>query len=598
MLRWRSIVSSAVALGMALTPLAPAVAADSLTKADYEACQTHDEAAFRTAIEAISLAALTRSLASFDYKGNVGDAWRTGGMDDIIDKRVDMAVSDVGNETSWAEKLQSLAYSEKAQDLAKAVAERVYRSEAVKTGIEAVAADVGRNIGLSLEFASQDAAGPAIACVKAFLGPRYGSAVSGAVTAQAEKEFAIDSSKGRANVSSTSVLAQSRDGITGAAILLVRRSLANMAQRVGQRIVGSVLSRLVSVAAGGIGAVLIAKDIWELRSGVLPIIANEMKSKPTKEQVQAELAKSISEQIGDHVKDVAAKTAERIVEIWKEFQRSHVKSLDLADRNSGFRTFLDLTKPANLPRLDEVVGLLLASEGEPGILKRLTDGTLDTAVNGLSTPGMDIVRETRSVDGGLKWSSVAGDLLPKVVDNEVYRRASPDDFTRASLVKLLALDDKLAIGRLAGLKREARETLFELNAGDLKLLARALDEPELGTLSGYLTGLEKKPRERILRAIALSPGKMRILASARVRDAVLASRDQASAVDMMLRADSGGPQVIMADAKLAFDGQISPILLWERHPAVSALAVVPLLVLLLLVRRIFMPRRKKTAPAP
>ena len=595
MLRMRPIVSSVMALCVALTPLAPAVAAGSLTKADYEACQTHDEAAFRTAIEAITLTALTRSLASFDYKNSASDAWRTGGMDDIIDKRVDMAVADVANETSWAEKLQSLAYSEKAQDLAKAVAERVYRSDAVKTGIEGVAADVGRKIGLSLEFASQDAAGPAIACVKAFLGPRYGSAVSAAVTLQAEKEFAIDSSKGQASVSSTSVLAQSGDGITGAAILLVRRSLANMASRVGQRIVGSVLSRLVSVAAGGIGAVLIAKDIWELRSGVLPIIATEMKSKPTKEQVQAELAKSISEQIGDHVKDVAGKTAERIVEIWKEFQRAHVKSLDLADRNAGFRTFLDVTKPANLPRLDEVVGLLLAGEGEAGILKRLTDGTLDTAVNGLTGPGMDIVRETRSVDGGLKWAAIAGDLLAKVVDNEVYRRSAPDDFTRASLVKLLALDDKLAIGRLAGLTREARETLFELNAGDLKMLARALTEPELATLSGYLTGLEKKPRERILQAIALAPGKMRILASARVRDAVLASRDQASAVDMMLRADAGGPQVILADAKLAFDGQISPVLLWERHPAVTALAVVPLLVLLALVWRVLGGRRKRAS---
>ncbi len=591
----RRIVSSLLAICLSASHALPAYAAgETLTKADYEACQTHDEGGFRKAIEAITQDALKRSLASFDYKNSVFDAWRTGGMDDIIDKRVDLAVSEVGNETSWGELLQSLAYSQKAQDLAKAVAERVYRSDAVKTGIEAVATDVGRKLGSGLEFASQDAAGPAIACVKAFLGPRYGAAVSGAVTAQAEKEFAIDSSKGAASVSTGAVLAQSSDGVTGAAILIVRRSLANMAQRIGQRMVGSVLSRLVSVAAGGIGAVLIAKDIWELRSGVLPIIAGEMKSKTTKTQVQEELAKSIADQIGEHVKDVAGKTSDRIVEIWQEFRRAHIKSLDLADRNAGFRSFLDLTKPALMPRLDEVVGLLLASEGEAGILKRLSDGTLDTAINTLTPPGMDIVRETRSVDAGLKWAAVAGDLLPKAVENEVYRRAAPEDFSKASLGRLLALDDKLAIGRLASLKRDARETLFELDANDLKTLARALAETELATLSGYLTGLEKRPRERILRAIALAPGKMHLLASARVRDAVLASRDQTSAVDMMLRADSGGPQMIMQDLKLAFDGQISPILMWERHPAIVGLAVIPLLIFLLLLRRIFGARRKVT----
>ena len=594
----RNCLSALLALSLAATGASPgASAAQSLTKADYEACQTHEESAFRAAIETITQDALKRSLGSFDYKNAVADAWRSGGMDDTIDKRVDLAVSEVGNETSWGEKLQSLADSKKAQDLAKAVAERVYRSDAVKSGIEGVAADVGRTLGLSFEFASQDAAGPAIACVKAFLGSRYGEAVSGAVTTQAEKEFGVGASKGQAQVSSTSVLAQSGDGITGAAILIVRRSLANMAQRIGQRMVGSVLSRLVSVAAGGVGTVLIAKDIWELRSGVLPIIADEMKSKATKEQVQVELAKSISEQIGDHIKDVATKSADHIVAIWQEFRRAHVKSLDLADHSEKFRGFLDQTRPANLPRLDEVVSILLAGEGELGIAKRLADGTLETAVNTMPAAGMDIARDTRSVETGLKWSAIAGDMLPKVAEQELHKHANPGDFTKVSLARLLALDDKLAVSRLGGLKRDARETLFELDAMDLKALARALTEPELSTLAGYLTGLEKAPRDRVLRAIAMAPGKMHILASARVRDAVLASRDQSYAVDMMLRADASGPAQIIADTKLAFEGQISPILIWERHPAALAFAIIPALVLLMLLRRIVMPRRRPKAEA-
>lgn len=599
----RALVSAVIALSLASGHAAPAFAgtgappAGTLTKAEYEGCQTRDDASFRAAIETITLDSLKRSLATFDYKSAVADAWRSTGMDATVDKRVDEAVGEVSKETTWSDLLQSLAYQKQAQDLAIKVAERVYKSDAIKTGVEAVATDVGRKLGSSLEFASQDAAGPAIACVKAFLGPRYGSAVAAAVTGQAEQEFSIDGSKGRATVSSGAVIAQSGAGIAGAALLIVRRQLANMAGRVGARIAGSVLSRLVSVAAGGIGAVLIAKDIWELRTGVLPIISAEMKSKATKDLVQAEIARSIADQIGEHVKELAGKTSDRIVEIWHEFRRAHLKALELADRNDGFRAFLDSTAPSNLPRLDEVVGLVLAAEGEAAVLKRLADGTLHTAVNRLAPSAIDIARETRSLESGLKWSAVAGDLLPKVVESELYRRANPDDFTKASLARLVSLDDKVAITRLASLTREAREALFDVESADLRALARALPEAELATLARYLTGLEKKPRERVLRAVAAAPEKMRILASARVRDAVLASRDQSSAVEMMLRAGASGPAEIAADARLAWAGQISPILMWERHPAATLLAIVPLFIVLLLLRRIFLPRRRPTPPA-
>ena len=609
----RKVVSLAVASAMAsasmlatVTGPHPALAAEapgSLTKSDYDACQSRDEQTFRATIENVTHASLKRSLSTFNYAGSVSDAWRSHGMDEIIDKRVDSAVTEIGNERSWAELLQSLADSKKAEELATAVAERVYRSDAIKTGIETVAADVGRTLGMSLEFASQDAAEPAITCLRAFLGPRYGETVASAVTSDAEKEFGIDAAKGRAGVSTGAVLQQSSGGLTGAAILLVRRQLANMAARISQRIVGSVLSKLVSVAAGGVGAVLIAKDIWELRSGVLPIIATEMKSKATKDLVKAELAKSIGEQIGEHLKELAAKSAGRIVEIWQEFRRAHAKALELAERDPKFRAFLDGTAAKNLPRLDEVVGLIIANEGGPGgadaaVLRRLADGTLDTAVSKLTPDAMTIARDTRSLDMALKWNAVASDLLPRTVEYEIHKRASADDFNRTSLSRLLSLEDKLAISRLASLKPAVREPLFELDAAGLKALARSLPEAELTALSGYLNGLERKPRERILKVVSTSPQKIRVISSDAVRNAILSSRDQAMAVDMMLREGAGTAAEILADFQSAFDGRIAARLLLDRHPFIISLSILPALVILLLFWRVFGTRRRPTTTPP
>ena len=233
--------------------------------------------------------------------------------------------------------LQSLANQQKAQELATAVAERVYRSDAIKAALEQLAVGVGNEIGKQMEFASQDAAEPALACLKAFVGARYGETASRAVVGDAGKEIAIDPSKGAAEMSPGAVLRESSGGIAGAAVLLMRRQLANMAARVGQRLVGSVLARLVSVVAGGIGLVLIAKDIWDLRNGVLPIIATEMKSKENKDKVQEELAKTFAEQISGHIQEIGAATADRVIEIWRDFRSAHAEALGLAERNPKFK---------------------------------------------------------------------------------------------------------------------------------------------------------------------------------------------------------------------------------------------------------------------
>lgn len=586
------------AFAIAVGQVAPAIAAP-LSKADYEACQARDEMAFRKAIEGISVRALKAGVANVDYRAVVGDAWRRGHLDELIDARVDAAVEEVRNETSWANLLQSLADQQQAQKLATAVAERVYRSDEMKTALEQLAGDVGNEIGKQIEFASTDAAEPTLDCLKAFVGARYGTTVARAVAGDAGKDVTVDPSAGAAEITPGAVLRQSGAGIAGVAVLLMRRQLANMARRVGQRIVGAVLARLVSVVAGGIGLVLVAKDIWDLRHGVLPIIADEMKSTESKEKVQDELARTFKEQITAHVQDIGAATADHVVGIWRDFRSAHAQALDLAERNPKFKAFLDQLNPQSMPRLDEVVSLVLAEEGEAGLLKRLNDGTLNQAVNSLPPAAMEIARQTRSIGKGFAWTALAGDQLPKVVELDLYRRTEPDRLTKTSLTRVLALDDRLASVRLVSIEPDAREALLELKDDELKSLARSLTEAELSTLSRYLTGLDKEPREKILQAVAADPKKMQALASERVRSAIVASSDQTAAVDMMLRNTAAlDPEDILNDLRLTADGRIKPVLVWEKHPVVIVAAAFALLVLLLLLRRLLFPRRRTRTPGP
>jgi hypothetical protein len=567
----------------------------ALSRADYEACQARDETAFKGAIEALTVRSLTTGLATVDYLTVVNEEWRKTNLSDVIDRHVDQAIAEVGEENSLWSKASSIFSGDKAKELATSVSERVFKSEGMKKSLEALATGVASTLGKRIELASADTAEPAMQCMQAFLGPRYGATIARVVSKDAGKEFRMDPSKAQAGVSTGAVLGDNAGGIAGAIILIVRRQLANMAGRVGARVVGSVLSRLVGVVAGGIGAVLILKDVWDFRNGVLPIIASEMKSKETKDKVQVELAAAMKEQIGDNLKEIAAKTADRVVDVWQDFRRAHAKVLDLADKNAGFKAFLDTLKPEALPRLDETVALLVGTEGEAGILKRLDDGSLNTVVNVMPADAFEIARESKSIDTAVQWSALAGDRLPIVVEYEIHKRTKPQSFTVGSLKQLLDVADKVAIQRLAGLEPPVRAALFEAAAPELKGLGRSLTEAELTTLARYLTGLDKGASGRVLRAVAATPSKMQLLAREAVRDGILSSADQSAAVGMMLAADSvvPDPWALAAHAQLAWDGKVAPRLMWEKHPVVTGGAGVFALMILGMLKRLIFGRRQK-----
>ena len=584
-----------------LASVAPAFAqAPAISKAEYEACQTQDEAVFRQAIRAITLNALRKGTLTIDYDALVRDQWRKHKLEEVVDKRVDLAVAEVRSETSWGQLLKSLAYRDKARELATAVAERVYRSDAMKAALETMAVGVGQDIGRAIELTTSDAAIPAQRCVQAFLGPRYGQTVAKAVIGDTGRAFQLDPNDNAAAISGTSVVKTASGGIAGAVILLVRRQLTRMAQRIGQRLVGAILGRLVAVVAGGVGVVLIAKDVWDLRFGVLPIVATEMKSEETKAKVRTELATAIRQQVTGQLDVLADNTSERIVDIWRDFRRAHAKLLEIAAKNTKFKEFVDTAGAGQMARLDEVVSLILQEDGEPGIVRRLGDGTLHRAVRDMPEQGMQIARELGELSTALAWATLAPGQIGEVIRHDLHRRATPSSFSKASLARLVSLEDPLVVARLAGLTRAARDVLFDLGNDRLVTLARGMEARELETLTGYITNLAPTARQKVLSTVAQEPAKMRVLASPRVRDAVLSSSNQNAAVQMMLRSDKGfNLGVVQADLQLVLDRQINPILMWDKHPIAIVAAGLALLLVLLIIRRLlFVPRRRRTVAAP
>ncbi|MFM9938829.1 MAG: hypothetical protein ACKVP7_04960 [Hyphomicrobiaceae bacterium] len=585
-------LASVVAPLRAQSPASGGPLAPTVTRAGYEACQAQDEAIFRRAIETVTVGALERGVAGLDLKGLVSEEWRRAELDRLIGREVDRAIEAVKEESSFGRLLESIVNPETARQLATPVAERVYRSEAMKGAMENLAIGVGREIGKRIELATVDSGRPAALCIEAFLGPRYGATIAKLVASEAGREFAIDPAKATAEVTPGSIALEGSGVIAGAVILIVRRQLATLTNRLAQRLVGVALGRVASTVVSGVGVVLIAKDIWDFRHGVMPIIAEEMKSPATRETVQVELARTIGEQVGEHVKEIGARTSERVIEIWHEFRRAHGKVLEIADRDPAFKHLLDTVRPDRLPRLDEAVALILASEGEAAITRRLADGTLNAAIERIPEAAFQIARDLRSLELGFAWHALAGDLVGRVAEDELHRRNKPAAFTRAALSRLLGLNDRQAAGRLAALDAGPRDVMLELSARDLRTLARALSEPELNSLSGYVGALEGEIAKRLVQTVVTRPEAMLLLAPDGVRAAVLASRDKAAALAMLLRAEGQFDwSRVLEDVALARHGAIEPRLILTRHPLPSLLAGIGGLMLLSLVWRMLFGRR-------
>ena len=210
--------------------------AAGVTGADYKACQVQTEAEFRSAVEAVTLKSMQSGLAGLDYGGLIAEQWRKGGLDLIIDRQIDEAINQVRGEESWTELVRSLGSKAKAEELATAVAERVYRSEGFKTALEQAVTGLGVEIGKRIEVAAADATLPAVQCMRAFLGPRYGASVARAVGEDTARQVEVDSRTNTAAVGTGEILNSNREAISGAAILIARRQMTKIAQRVGTRI--------------------------------------------------------------------------------------------------------------------------------------------------------------------------------------------------------------------------------------------------------------------------------------------------------------------------------------------------------------------------
>lgn len=599
---FRSATALVTASAMALTLVIPQRPVMAQPQARQEAaiadppspseCRQLDDENVRAAIQSITEQRLTGELSGLNYAALVQRHWADANVERRIDEQIDTAIKEVRADTDWFDRAYSTISKSQAREFAVAVAETTYNSEAFRNAMADLTGAIGEDIGGRLERAAADASGPAVSCMRLALEARYGGAIAQSFVQQSEQTLDVASQTGTPDITTGDLVFQGSEAIGGLLLVMTRRMIARMVAQMGRRLAGAIATRIVSSFTGVIGLALIVKDLIDAGKGVFPLIEERMKSDESKQLIKTEIAESISGFVDENIETISQETAANMFAMWQSFQERYDLLLSLADANAAFKDFLSAREAGELAKLGEIVQLVVQQEGRPAVFRRLETGSLQTALETLSLDGVEVARQTRSIDAGIAWSKLAGERIGDVLKFNIYSRITPEQISSAELDRLLAVDDRTAVYRLAALPGKARGRLLSLPPAEIRSLARRLEEAELLALSRYQTELPDNASRALLETVSANPERMEKFARRGVQDAVLASADENAAVDMLLNPGGYFSLFGMVDnfGKVRA-GQVQPRVFLEAYLTTLFVAGAALLIFLLLLIRLVRGRR-------
>ncbi len=574
----------------------------------FEDCSALPEADFRGAIERGTLAQFSTALPAPDADALVARHWRALEMDALIQRLGREAHAQVAADAGYVRRLISNYSPSTAGELARAFNARVYENPEFKARFEQLVAAIGDGLTARIATAGAAAQDEARRCVRGFLGGRYTATVAEAVLVTLRANLAAPAGPA-VDVSLDTTLNTAR-ALTGAAVLVMRGALERIVERIVVRSAGVIAGSLARRVVPVLGTALFAWDLVFGADGVLGEVEDQLTGDQSREDIRNGLAASLREAAGREAATAAGRAADEVNRQWGEFRTQHAAVLALAETDPAFRAFLADIPPDRFGSLARLVDMLLKQGGPPAVQAAREDGTLGRAAR-LAEPGVTIALARGKLAEALAWADIAGPNLAAVVQYEVFRTATPEQFTPESLARLLGLGQPAAVAQVLRLDPALRGTLLRaLPLDSLRTLAARLPnapgaEPALATLARMLEALPgPEQTNALVQALLRRPELIVTLADEDTRRAVLVgSTDPMAALDLLARQTAlwDVPR-LLADVQLAVDGTVAPRLLLQKYQAAGGvLAVVAVVVVLLLSRllkpvffvlRLLLPRRR------
>jgi hypothetical protein len=260
-----------------------------------------------------------------------------------------------------------------------------------------------------------------------------------------------------------------------------------LADKIATRVLGRLGSSVVPYIGWVVGVGLVVWDLVEGSQGALPQIRAALQAEEAHLAVQAEVAVAVREGLATEVDELAAALAATLLQEWRALCATLDGVCVLAINYPAFRTLLDMTELADLPRLGYQVALFQNELGAGTLTAALADGTFARL---LAAPEevYAILQWSQSPQVALAWVTVAGDLLPAVVEVGIYREIDPDTLTPLALAALAAIGDNTLTHKLLTVPAADLEVLLRLPTPDLQAIAAGATPEDLAWLAAQMAG--------------------------------------------------------------------------------------------------------------
>ena len=199
------------------------------------------------------------------------------------------------------------------------------------------------------------------------------------------------------------------------------------------------------------------------------------------------------------------------LKVSENFQTKFPGVLTLSDRNQTFKDILNDTSVDEMEKMSNLVAVAVESLTPEQLASEVESGQIER-IFALPETAFVILKEKKDPALVLAWADLAGEEVEKVVETELYRVASPSDFSGfEALNKVLTVEDPAAIRKLMQLHQIERVVLLGLETVRARSALIALSLEDLSWLALFLAELPADEKDPIVEYILQEQGLIPLL---------------------------------------------------------------------------------------
>ena len=228
--------------------------------------------------------------------------------------------------------------------------------------------------------------------------------------------------------------------------------------------------------------------------------------------------------LGDYFRELTDREAGQVAEsilrepgllsklkVSENFQTKFPEVLTLSERNQNFKDILNDTGVGEMEKLSNLVAVAVESLTPEQLASEVESGQIER-IFALPEAAFVILKEKKDPALVLAWADLAGEEVEKVVETELYRVASPPDFSGFdALNKVLAVEDPAAIRKLMQLHQIERVVLLGLETVRARSALIALSLEDLSWLALFLAELPADEKDPVVEYILQEQGLIPLL---------------------------------------------------------------------------------------